>query len=1014
MGLFSKLQEARKLGLTSAQHRAYEDLFDAKYYQATQPDVTRADIAPERHFAASGWREGRGPNATFDTIWYLHANPDAARAGLNPLIHYVREGAAAHLSVQPDQKGDPDWREAAQANDALPDPMRQFLAAYNKVKRSGLFDANFYRAKYQINQGDPLEFFVRHGSRAGHSPNPYFDTAWYVSNYSDVRTSGVDPFQHYLDFGIAEGRRGGPAQWDEDSFDADDGVSADDPQAQADAAPAPQPAPPPESPAAIEAAELAKMAADFDEAFYRDANRDIDFSTIRPIEHFARYGWRENRDPSPHFSIKGYFHHNPDVREAGMNPFLHYVLNGAGERRVSRGVQRAPRPADGSTEWRSYEEVRQFGYASLESREPDPSALDYCAVLRGLDVSEIAARIALPQPKTDDIVVSVVIPCMNEELVTVECLVALEKAMPETFGVEVIVADNASSDPAFAVIAANPTIRTVRFEKNIGFGPACNAGAAQARGKYLFFLNNDAQIAPGCLEALVAAAGDPGIGLVGPKLLCFDGSLQEAGCLLNADGTGALIGFGQDPRNARYNYARPVEHVSGAAILIARDLFGELGGFDDVFAPAYCEDADLSLKVRAKGLTVYYEPAAVVAHHLSKTTNANTTAAQSKRQRISRNRQVLVQRWADQLAAHKLRTIAFYLPQYHPIPENDLWWGKGFTEWTNVAKTQPNYVGQNQPRLPADLGYYDLRVAEVMEQQAELARRYGVTGFCYYYYWFDGKRLLEHPLERMLETGKPNLPFCLCWANENWTRRWDGRDSDVLLGQSYTDEGMLEIVADFARYFRNDAYIRVDGKPLMLVYRIKELPNPARAMTVWRNYCRQNGIGEICIAMVESFELSARPEDPKKYGCDITVEFPAHGMVNDPPRPVEKINFDWTGAAHDYRQLAAAFMRRPEVGFRRIRSVLVGWDNTPRHRDRSLILENATPGAFQAWLEWTYRRTLEQNYGDERLVFVLAWNEWGEGSYLEPDRQFGHGYLQAVRNALETVESGGHAFVVPT
>ena len=222
-------------------------------------------------------------------------------------------------------------------------------------------------------------------------------------------------------------------------------------------------------------------------------------------------------------------------------------------------------------------------------------------------------------------------------------------------------------------------------------------------------------------------------------------------------------------------------------MLIPRNLFNSLGGFDPVYAPAYCEDADLSLKIRQKGLKIVYEPSAVVAHHLSKTTQglSKSDINIGKRQLIASNRQTLLSRWSDVLSKNNLRTIAFYLPQYHPIAQNDRWWGKGFTEWTKVTKARPNYVGHNQPRFPADLGYYDLRIPEVMEAQAELARKYGVTGFCYYYYNFDGARLLETPLERMLQTGKPDLPFCLCWANENWTRKL-GR-----AGQRRSDEAVL-------------------------------------------------------------------------------------------------------------------------------------------------------------------------------------------------------------------------------
>lgn len=988
-----------RFGMNSEELSRFRLLFDHEYYLYTQPDVQESKFSAEEHYCKFGWLEGRNPSEYFDTIWYLHTYEDAARSGLNPLIHYAREGYRDDRPTKPNASLKSSWMGEAANNDRLSDQLRLFVRSYDEIRRSDLFEPDVYRERYAIERGDPIEHYLRHGRHRGCNPSRFFDAAWYLERYQDVNSSGADPFVHFLQKGASEGRSSGP----------DDQLSSE-----AEGSFAPELEPPPPEHSAISGltpADMARLAEGFDETFYRRQYPQLHFSAISPIEHYAAFGWREGLDPSADFSTKGYLHYNPDVRSSGMNPLLHYILRGREENRVYRRCPRKARPGDGVWEWRGHKEVWARGGETLESREPHVEALNFLCTLMGLPLDEVVAALDFGTPKSEDIRVSIIIPCLNEELVTVECLQSIAQAMPRSFTLEIIVADNASEDGAFAAIGKNPTIKHLRFEKNIGFGPACNAAAAKARGEYLFFLNNDAQISPGCLEALVEAAAAPNVGMVGPKLLCFDGSLQEAGSLLNRDGTGSLIGFGFDPRVPRFNYSRRVEHVSGAAILIPRTLFEELSGFDDVFAPAYCEDADLSFKVRSKGLSIVYEPAAVVAHHLSKTSSANA-AAMSKRQRISRNRQILLKRWANRLATHDLRTIAFYLPQYHPVPENDLWWGKGFTEWTNIAKTEPNYAGHNQPRLPADLGYYDLRVQDVLEQQVELARWYGVSGFCFYYYWFDGKRMLERPLERMLATGTPAFPFCLCWANENWTRRWDGQENDVLLGQSYSDDAALDIIKDFERYFRDGRYIRVNGKPLILIYRIKELPIPGRAMTIWRNHCRAVGIGEICIAMVESFELSAEPEDPTLYGCDITVEFPAHGMVNDEKLEVEQLNFDWTGEVHDYRELAAAFMRRVEPGFPRIRSVLVGWDNTPRHANRSLVLEHSTPGAFQAWLEWTYRRTLEQNYGDERIVFINAWNEWCEGSYLEPDRHFGRAYLQAVRNALDSIESGGHAFVV--
>ena len=371
----------------------------------------------------------------------------------------------------------------------------------------------------------------------------------------------------------------------------------------------------------ISATDLAAMSRLFDEAFYRRNNPHLDFSTITPIEHYALLGWREGRDPSPKFSTTGYLQRYPDVRAANINPLYHFTLSGEAEGRTCLQIQRAPKPADGIWEWKDYLGVSPLAARTLEGSERDITAVDFTVSLAGEDLEELVADINLG-PLSAEILLSIIIPCLNCELLTIECLQSIANAFPKTFAVEVIVADNGSDDRAYRALARNSTIRHIRFDKNLGFGPACNAAACDASGKFLFFLNNDTQIAPGCLEALTLAANGTGVGIVGPKLVSFDGSLQEAGCVLNQDGTGTLIGFGRDPRTPRYNYARPVEHVSGAAMLIARDLFFKLGGFDDVYAPAYCEDADLSLKVRKSGLLVMYEPKALVAHHLSATTNA--------------------------------------------------------------------------------------------------------------------------------------------------------------------------------------------------------------------------------------------------------------------------------------------------------------------------------------------------------------------------------------------------------
>ena len=348
-----------------------------------------------------------------------------------------------------------------------------------------------------------------------------------------------------------------------------------------------------------------------------------------------------------------------------------------------------------------------------------------------------------------------------------------------------------------------------------------------------------------------------------------------------------------------------------------------------------------------------------------------------------------------------VKLIAFYLPQYHPIPENDEWWGTGFTEWTNVTKARPNYEGHYQPRRPADLGFYDLRVPEVMEQQAALARHYGLSGFCYYYYWFEGKRLLEMPLERMLATGQPDFPFCLAWANENWTRRWDGTEREILLAQHHSDADDMAVIRDLMRYFRHPNYIRINGKPLLLIYRIVLFSDIRRTVTRWREVCQREGIGDIYLAMNATFEYVGADVDPAVYGLDAVVEHPPHYRETPIEIPGRRLNPDYVGRVVDYSEFAKVFFERefPDHVIR-FRGVMSSWDNTPRQQNRANIFHGSGPEAYQAWLQAAIRQTTTRYSGDERLVFINGWNEWGEGSYLEPDRRYGFAYLEATRAAL--------------
>jgi len=301
-----------------------------------------------------------------------------------------------------------------------------------------------------------------------------------------------------------------------------------------------------------------------------------------------------------------------------------------------------------------------------------------------------------------------------------------------------------------------------------------------------------------------------------------------------------------------------------------------------------------------------------------------------------------------------IKLIAFYLPQFHPIPENDKWWGKGFTEWINVTRATPQFKGHYQPRLPGELGFYDLRIPEIMERQVELARLYGLSGFCFYYYWFGRKKLLDMPLNQFLSNKKLDLGFCLCWANENWTRRWDGYEQDILISQKHSPEDDLAFIKEISLIFKDKRYIRVDGKPLLIVYRPSLLPDPEATAKRWRDYCHTNGIGDIYLAMTFSFDMM----DPSEIGFDAAIEFPPN---NQPAPQISKnmkiLNKDFKGIIYDYRYYVRASRNYKKPDYTLYRSVMPSWDNEARKPGRGAVFAMSSPDLYKEWLSNAYRYT---------------------------------------------------------
>ena len=340
-----------------------------------------------------------------------------------------------------------------------------------------------------------------------------------------------------------------------------------------------------------------------------------------------------------------------------------------------------------------------------------------------------------------------------------------------------------------------------------------------------------------------------------------------------------------------------------------------------------------------------------------------------------------------------LKYIAFYLPQFHPVPENDAAWGKGFTEWVNVTKASPLFDGHYQPHLPTDFGFYDLRVREVQHQQIDYAKRYGIDAFCFHHYWFEGRRVLERPVQEFLADPAADINFCLCWANENWTRRWDGNDHEVLIQQTYSPEDDVAFIESLLPFFRDSRYLRVDAAPILLVYFPQKLPDAPKTIARWRQVCRDQGIGEIHLVAA----LTHGNWEFESLGFDAGMEFPPH----DPKASDYKHRIDfrhpvegtvaWFGdiaenyLSHDYRHRAV------------YRGVFPSWDNSARVQGRGTIVLDGSPENYALWLQRATKLTLRERVPSQQLVFINAWNEWAEGCHLEPDRRHGHGFLEATR-----------------
>jgi hypothetical protein len=355
---------------------------------------------------------------------------------------------------------------------------------------------------------------------------------------------------------------------------------------------------------------------------------------------------------------------------------------------------------------------------------------------------------------------------------------------------------------------------------------------------------------------------------------------------------------------------------------------------------------------------------------------------------------------------NQILILAFYLPQFHPIPENDAWWGTGFTEWTNVTKARPLFPGHHQPKIPADLGYYDLRLSEAREAQAEMAGSHGISGFCYWHYWFgNGKRLLERPFEEVLNSGKPDFPFCLAWANQSWTGVWHGLRDKILVEQKYPGkEDYTSHFNSLLKAFRDKRYIRIDGKPVFVVYSPQLIPDPALFTGLWNELALQQGFNGIYFIGIQAEDWNHEHDGFN----DRTIHQPSHYVKLYESRLTNKLAgiisrriLKYKPLIYNYSKLVESyeFIKFHDQDF--IPTIIPNWDNTPRSGKKGWVFNQSSPDIFGKHFEEAVKFVMGRKEGKPKIVFIKSWNEWAEGNYLEPDQQYGLKFLEIISNVLE-------------
>lgn len=711
----------------------------------------------------------------------------------------------------------------------------------------------------------------------------------------------------------------------------------------------------------LKAAKASKL---FDPVYYRGAYPGIHELFMRvPLRHYIVYGEAVGFRPNPDFSPSAYLRYNPDVAEVGVPPFYHYVLGGHKEARVCKElpkVEELPQVESAVSRFDAGRKIKRFAvvahiyYPDLWpefAKRFSSISIDYDLYItltyRGSKTDKLIKKIRKKFPD------AIVVPLENRgrDILPFMTLV------------------NAGALDGYEAVCKIHTKKSPHREDGDHWRDHLISGILPDQDLDLMlerFLGNDR-------VAFWVADGQH-----------FTGT---------------------DWWGSNFEVTRRV----------LRRIEVEID-FDELSFPAgsiyWVKPLMLGLLKSLQLNEEQFEPEiaqvdGTLAHALERSMGM---LALSAGQDVVQTTQLAEAKQQTALATPSY-TSAFYLPQFHPIAENDAWWGKGFTEWRGVVATHPFFNGHIQPLLPSDLGFYDLRLTEVMGQQAALARDAGIDAFCVYHYWFDGRRVLEAPLDRLLERPEIDFPFYLCWANESWRRNWDGLSGVVLLEQTYAKGFEAKLVADSLPYMRDPRYQRPDGtRPRFVIYRPEDMPNPAASVKRMRKAWRDAGIGEVELgAVCFHIEGDNAVEDEV---FDFWIEMPPHGVITsddylfggpDGNLLFRDVHAGFEGLVYDYsmaieNSISSKYVSNlPE---NTICGVMPSWDNTARRGLKAHMAYGANPGTFDYWLRQISEHRLSGSYRNE--LFINAWNEWAEKAVLEPSLKYDDLYLRVLQSRITT------------